>query len=368
MINNPFNPSFGMKPTVVLNRNQTLDQLVADIKKLNTPFRTTLIYGTRGVGKTIYMNAVGQEIQKDPSWAALHLIISNNMVEHLASLLYQKATTTVRNLMDQIIGVKFSIAGVSIQYDRQSRNSVDYQVLLERMLTVLKHEGQHVLVMIDEAQDTPGLVELASVYQVLISEELPISVIMTGLPKNVQELQNNHALTFLLRSGRVNLSPLDYFDIRTRYQQELSKRDPQISPELIRKLAQLADGYAYAFQLLGYLMWRSPEKHLTEKSLDQILPEFQAQLSRNAYRKMLEELSPVDQRFVVVMAHSGEYPVPTKYIGQQLKQKPGYIGVYRRRLIDSQIIESANYGYVKFTLPLFRKFMIDDGQYLIGIQ
>lgn len=368
MIDNPFNPSFGMKPTVVLDRNQILDRLVADIKKLNTPFRTTLIYGTRGVGKTVFMNAVGKQIQQDDSWIALHLIINSNMVEHLASLLYQKATNAARKLMDQITGVKFSIAGISVQYNSQSQAAVDYQILLEKMLTVLKQEGQHVLVMIDEAQDVPGLVELASVYQVLISEGLPISIIITGLPKNVQELQNNLVLTFLLRSGRVNLSPLDYFDIRTRYQQEFSKRDPEISPQLIRKLAQLADGYAYAFQLLGYLMWRSPDKHLTDKSLDQVLPQFQAQLSRNAYRKMLEELSPVDQRFVVIMANSTEYPVSTKYIGQQLKQKPGYIGVYRRRLIDSQIIESANYGYVKFALPLFKEFVIDDGQYLIGIK
>ena len=48
----------------------------------------------------------------------------------------------------------------------------------------------------DEAQEVTGMVELASVYQVMISEGLPISIIMTGLPKNVQDLQNNHVLTF----------------------------------------------------------------------------------------------------------------------------------------------------------------------------
>lgn len=40
---------------------------------------------------------------------------------------------------------------------------------------------------------------------------------MTGLPKNVSELQNNDVLTFLLRSGRIPLGPLDALDIQFRY-------------------------------------------------------------------------------------------------------------------------------------------------------
>ena len=64
------------------------------------------------------------------------------------------------------------------------------------MIKIIEKNNQKVLVMIDEAQEVTGMVELASVYQVMISEGLPISIIMTGLPKNVQDLQNNHVLTF----------------------------------------------------------------------------------------------------------------------------------------------------------------------------
>lgn len=62
---NPFNPSFGIQPTVLLNRSEILQKLVASIKDLNTPYRTTLIYGTRGVGKTVFMNEVGKQISQD---------------------------------------------------------------------------------------------------------------------------------------------------------------------------------------------------------------------------------------------------------------------------------------------------------------
>lgn len=53
---NPFNPSFGIQPTVLLNRKELITKLINDIKELDTPYRTTLIYGTRGIGKIVFMN------------------------------------------------------------------------------------------------------------------------------------------------------------------------------------------------------------------------------------------------------------------------------------------------------------------------
>lgn len=365
-MNNPFNPSFGTQPTVLLNRDEVLDQLVEDIKTLNTPYRTTLIYGTRGVGKTVFMNAVGEKINEDPNWMTVHLIIGDQMVGRLTELLYQQTTSKIKKLFAQITDVDIRVGGMGAKVNFTGTQSANAQYLLKQMLTIMKQHNQKVLVMIDEAQDVLGMVELASVYQVMISQSLPISIIMTGLPKNVQELQNNHVLTFLLRSGRIALSPLNYFDIRLQYQHELRKRDPQISSEVIQRAAKLADGYAYAFQLLGYLLWRAKDKHITDQTLVNVLPEYQAQLSRNAYSKMLEELSAVDQQFIITMAKADEYPVSAKYLGDALNKAPGYIGMYRRRLIDSQIISAASYGKVKFALPLFKEFLLDDGQYLVN--
>ena len=72
---NPFNPSFGIQPTVLLDREEVQSKLVKDIKALDTPYRTTLIYGNRGVGKTVFMNSVGKQIDQDPTWITIHLII-----------------------------------------------------------------------------------------------------------------------------------------------------------------------------------------------------------------------------------------------------------------------------------------------------
>ena len=363
---NPFNPSFGIQPTVLLDREEVQSKLVKDIKALDTPYRTTLIYGNRGVGKTVFMNSVGKQIDQDPTWITIHLIIGDNMVGRLAEMIYQQSTNKIKKVFDQLSDINFEIGGLGLKFTLNDKQTSNFQLVLKKMLKILDKNNQKVLVMIDEAQEVTGMVELASVYQVMISEGLPISIIMTGLPKNVQELQNNHVLTFLLRSGRISLSPLNYYDIRAQYKQALKVRDPEISPEVVRRAALLSDGYAYAFQLLGYLLWESPDKHITMKTIDSIQPEYQAQLSRNAYSKMLEELSIMDQQFVITMAKASEYPVSTSCLRTKLKKKPGYIGMYRRRLMDSQLITPAGYGKLKFTLPLFKQFLLDDGQYLVN--
>lgn len=89
---NPFNPSFGRQPTVLLDRTKLLNQLVSDIKDLDTPYRTTLIYGARGIGKTVFMNEVGRQIDQDPDWIVVHLIIGERMVARLTEMLYQQTT------------------------------------------------------------------------------------------------------------------------------------------------------------------------------------------------------------------------------------------------------------------------------------
>lgn len=49
-------------------------------------------------------------------------------------------------------------------------------------------------------------------------------------------------------------------------------------------------------------------------------------------------------------------PVWLALFPHQMGQKPGYISVYRRKLIDDQII-MASYGYVQFMLPFFDRFV-----------
>ena len=240
------------------------------------------------------------------------------------------------------------------------------QVRLTQALSKLKKRKRKLLLAIDEVAPTKEVVQLAALYQSMIRQGYPVAMVMTGLPNQVSELQNNAVLTFLLRSGRIELAPLNLLDVQNRYQTAFAKGERQLSTALAQRLAVLTKGYAYAFQLLGYLLWETGVEVLDDQVLDQVLPTYRYQLYRNAYTKIYQELSPIDRQFILAMAQVNADKVAIGQIRQALQKPSNYIANYRRRLIDDQVIRPTKYGYVTFTLPLFGDF-IRENQALLDL-
>ena len=78
------------------------------------------------------------------------------------------------------------------------------------------------------------------------------------------------------------------------YQDTFAKKGIAISDDVLVAMVKKTKGYAYSFQLLGYLLWEIADKKITFATLEQIQGEYLATLSRNVYYKVLQELSPVD--------------------------------------------------------------------------
>lgn len=53
-MNNPFNPSFRRIPTIFLNRGQLINEVVEELNNPNSPYKVSIVYGMRGVGKTTF--------------------------------------------------------------------------------------------------------------------------------------------------------------------------------------------------------------------------------------------------------------------------------------------------------------------------
>ncbi|MFR0771391.1 MAG: hypothetical protein ACLSH6_04600 [Limosilactobacillus pontis] len=106
-------------------------------------------------------------------------------------------------------------------------------------------------------------------------------------------------------------------------------------------------GFAYAFQLLGYLVWQAAEsqstKQVTLKTVKEIQDQYISALFRNVYHKVYHEMSMREREFVQAMVKTGQFQVKAQQIGQLMGKQPGYISVYRRKLIDDQIITPTGY-------------------------
>ena len=232
--------------------------------------------------------------------------------------------------------------------------------MLENILDKLQTKNISLLVTIDEVDPTPEIKNFISLYQLLIRENYQISLIMTGLPNKLSELQNDYVLTFLLRSARMQLSSLDLLSIKHSYQDTFAKKGIAISDDVLVAMVKKTKGYAYSFQLLGYLLWEIADKKITFATLEQIQGEYLATLSRNVYYKVLQELSPVDHSFVIAMAKAPTPVVTTAYLQQELGKPKNYLSMYRKRLLDAQLIKSPARGMLEFTLPYFKEYILEN--------
>ena len=111
--------------------------------------------------------------------------------------------------------------------------------------------GKKILITIDEVTKNDNIRVFSAAFQILLRKEYPVYLLMTGLYENIYNLQNEKSLTFLYRAPKVVLEPLNYTAMIAKYKQVFS-----CEQEKAEEMAKLTKGYSYAFQLLGYLMWK----------------------------------------------------------------------------------------------------------------
>ena len=78
-------------------------------------------------------------------------------------------------------------------------------------------------------------------YQRLIRHDFPVYLVMTGIAKELQSLQDEKSLTFLTRALKITIETLNVTRIRAKYQEVL-----KIDYELADSMAKFVKGYTYS--------------------------------------------------------------------------------------------------------------------------
>lgn len=165
---------------------------------------------------------------------------------------------------------------------------------------------------------------------------------MTGLCENINTIQDNKALTFLSRAPKLITKPLNLPAIKESYK-EIFKIDDKLSIDM----ARLTLGYAYAYQLLGYLFWES-EKKVVDSSL---LSNYDFYLSEYVYDKIWNKLPDKEKEILFAISNSNTISDIMSNTNMNNKE----ISVYRDRLLKRGIIISNKRGELDFTLPRFKE-------------
>ena len=335
--NNPFTLTFGKQPGEYISRYENMDTIISTFTASNPVSQAYLIEGIRGSGKTVLMTTMANELQSKEDWVVIDLNATQDLVEDLAMRL---AASYKR--LPEIAETNFSVSlggfGVGVGGNRPVQDAVS---VIEDILGSLKRKGKRVLITIDEVMQGQNMRHFASQFQICLRKDYPVFLLMTGLYENIYAIQNDPALTFLLRTPKIRLEPLSTYQIAKQYKGIFG-----IDIESSRELADITKGYAFAFQALGMLYYEYRET----EALEDILSKLDDMLDDFVYRKIWETLSAQDRNIVRAMPE-GEIKVGD--LCEKLAMTSATFSKYRERLIKKGIVRSTKHGFVALALPRF---------------
>ena len=343
MSQNPYSLIFGKKPEQIISREMSTSYIIDSFLAEQPSQMVYILTGVRGAGKTVMMTDIAQRIKDEDNWIVIELNPERDMLEALISKL---ASENSLARIFKSARINLSLFGVGLEVSGEVPVS-DSETALEKMLQSIKNKGKRLLITVDEAVNTVNMRTFVSSYQILIRQDLPVFLLMTGLYDNIYDIQNEKTLTFLYRAPKIELKPLNIGTIADNY-----RRNFNIDPDDALKMAKLTKGYSFAFQVLGYFSWEHGVMS------DRAYTEYKQYLEEYVYEKIWSELSGKDKFVLNGIAHTenGKISDIRRYLNMETNQ----FNPYRKRLIRKGIINGETHGYIKFVLPLFDKFVIEN--------
>ena len=333
MNNNPFILTFGREPINFIPRIDYLQEVKDNFYSETRPNQVFMITGVRGTGKTVLLSKLAKEFEKNKDWIVVDLNPERDMLNSLASQIYNNSK--VKHLfLKAKFNLSFNGIGLSVENDKPSD---DIESIISKMVEYLSEKDIKLLITIDDAANNQNIKVFAHTFQALLRKDYKVFMLMTGLYENISSIQNNKSLTFLSRVPKLILKPLNMPAIKDSYEEIFN-----IDSDTAVKMSKLTEGYAYAYQVLGYLMWEEEEKKISKKLLSQ----FDQYLSEFVYDKIWEGLSEKEINIIIKISRN-----------ETLDMKPNEISVYRDRLIKYGVLESKQRGKLSFALPRFKEYI-----------
>ena len=336
---NPFHLTFGREPNSIISRSGELEDIYSSFFSESPNSQVYILTGIRGSGKTVAMTTIADFYKKDDAWICVELSPENDMLEQLASKLIDEG-----HLRKMFIKSEFNFSFQGIGFSLKGDVPiVNVSSLLKREFEYLKRKKVKVLISVDEAVSNNHMKVFAHEFQAFLREKFDVFLLMAGLYQNISSLESSKSLTFLYRAPKIYLSSLNMVSIFNSY-----KRIFSLDNEETMELTKFTKGYAFAYQLLGNVLYESKDKKLTEA----IISEFDELIYDRAYSIIYSELSNAEKDIIkaAVIDPSNERVMKAAHISSS------QLSIYKKRLCLKGILVSGKERVV-FALPRFKEIV-----------
>lgn len=369
---NPFNATLGSTPRYLAGRaDEIADFRQALFDGPGSHERVTLISGPRGVGKTVLLNAF-EDVAREQSWWVVSESATPGFIQRVTDAVMRMTAEQFVTSRKRLTGVSIASVG-GVQWDEGS----DYQAkttlrdALTELLTLQaeadERSGQEpvgLLITLDELHHyrRDEVIEFGTTIQHMVRENRQMAVAMAGIPQAVAPLlasdRATNPVTFLRRAHHLELGFIAPSEVRAALLEPMKGVGVEWDEDALERAVEGCGGYPFMIQLVGQECYRATRDRVVRvENVRHGLGVAQRKLWKLVHQPALADLSDRDRDFLQAMAcDSG--PSDMADVAQRMGVDAQYASTYRRRLIDAEMIESAGYGKVAFTLPYMRDYLL----------
>lgn len=380
---NPYAPGAGTPPPELAGRDALIEDAAIALDRIRDgrPARSFILYGLRGVGKTVLLNrirldaearglaTVAMEAPEDRSLPGLLAPALRATLLRLSRGAAAKAGAG--RAMQALAGfvkalkVKFEDLEVSLDVEPEPgvADSGDLDTDLREMLAAVgaaaAERGTAVVLCVDELQyvPEPQLASLIMALHAAAQERRPITMVAAGLPQLVG--RSGRAKTYAERLFVfASVDSLDSEAARTALTVPAAREDVTFEPAAVDEILARTRGYPYFLQEWGKHSWNVADASpITIADARQATVEALAELDGGFFRVRFDRLTPAERRYMRAMAELGPGPHRSGDVAAALGRAVTTVAPTRNSLIAKGMLYSPAHGDTAFTVPLYDGFM-----------
>ena len=356
---------------MLAGRRDVLSSFGRVFDSIRSPSHATLLWGLRGSGKTVLLNAF-----EDRARAQGWVVVSSAAVGRsgLMDQIQSKASPLLAALRGEhepaprrsVTGV--SIMGTGVQTERvvapdaAGLSAPDLETVLAALGDLLAERGTGLLITVDEmhVSDVDEIRQFGNVFQLVSRRaERPIAFVGAALPEMEGRLLSGDASTFLQRCVRHEIGNLRPSEAATALRVPVEEAGGRMEEDALDMAVEASMGQPYLVQLIGSYVWDDAEDVAGGVTADEVrraAADAAGQFGQHVHGPVWHRLSDLDKRFLAAMLADAATSAVGD-IGRRWGHSPRSVSTYRNRLLRSGLISSVGHGRVCFADHTVRQYV-----------
>lgn len=380
--NNPYTPNAGAPPRFLAGRRAEVDDFRTLLQRLGRGYteQSIVVTGLRGVGKTVLLGQY-QRIAAEERWTAVDAEVSKNTPfgPQMANLARRALLiTSPRNkwgdrakhaaavlksfsLTVQPDGTLTAGLDVDAQWGRADTGNLndDLADVFEAVGEAAKERDRGVVFLFDEIQflSKIELEALIGAVHRTVQRQLPVTFAGAGLPQ-LPGLAGD-AKSYAERLFKFPMiGELPEVAATEALTEPARAEGVEIEARAAALIVRYTEGYPYFIQEFGRVVWNVAEgPTITLADAEAARAIVEAELDESFFRARVQRSTPEELRYMRAMAELGSEAQKAAEVAEVLGKASEQVAPLRARLINKGLLYTPRYGYAKFTVPQFDRFM-----------